>query len=87
MDEETSPLTLLQIKLLVDQVGSLDKEGHSIWGLNSSDSANFKVKDFHATKVIEYMIVNMRTKCYDDDIMIEQLFYVFKMINTYCGLC
>ena len=39
------------------------------------------MKDFHATKVIEYMIMNM--KCYDDDIMIEQLFYVFKMMNIY----
>ena len=44
------------------------------------------MKDFHATNVIEYMIVNMKMKCYDDDIMIEQLFYVFKMIDTYCGL-
>lgn len=41
------------------------------------------MKDFHATKVIEYMIMNMKMKCYDDDIMIEQLFYVFKMMNIY----
>ena len=41
------------------------------------------MKDFDATKVIEYMIMNMKMKCYDDDIMIEQLFYVFKMMNIY----
>ena len=28
------------------------------------------------------MIMNMKTKWFDDDIMIEQLFYVFKMIDT-----